>query len=141
MKKLLALALLLLPAAALLASGCGDSCTNKGTSVKRTNQATSCDVAAASFTVNVTPACQSCADDAPKCDISPVPTGGAQLDVQVRECDSNRGCSGSSCAFGAVACGYTANWSGPGTLYFLINGAPVPFTVNVGSGSATTCTL
>lgn len=139
MKKLLALAL---APAALWAAGCGDSCTNKPAEARVTGAAT-CDVAASQpVTISVTPACASCADDAPKCDISYVAADQQFLDVQVRECDSNKGCSSASCSFGAVSCSFTPPAaSGSITVTYRTGGSTGTLTVNLGAGSGTTCTI
>ncbi len=139
MKKLLAL----LPALALWAGGCGDTCTTKPAEARVTGPA-SCTVAGGGpVTIHVTPACASCADDAPKCDITATGTAGSQqLDIQVRECDSNKGCSSASCAFGPVSCSLTLPAAcGPVQVMYRTGGATGTLNLTCDGSSPNSCTI
>ena len=139
MKKL---ALLLLPAA-LWASGCGDSCTNKSTQARAPASSTCTVAGGGPVTINVTPACASCADDSPRCDITPTgAVGQEQLDIKVRECDSNKGCNAASCTFGAVNCAFTPPPASTTIeVVYLTGGSSGTLTVNIGGGAGNSCTI
>ncbi len=136
--------LALLPAAALLAlQGCGDTCSTAATEVMATGGCNGTNFGAAGVSIQVAakPACQSCAQSSPGCNISDVSAGQVFLDVTVKECDSDKGCSAPSCAFGNVACSYTPSASGTLTINYRTGGSTASETVNIGAGSATSCTL
>jgi hypothetical protein len=143
------LAMLSAVALASALAGCGDTCTTKGTEVApTTNPAAACDGKAVApdttVTVSVKPACKSCADSEPHCDISPLAAGQLQLDVKVKECDANKGCGVQACAFSPVTCTFTlaASASGPLDIVYLTAGGTQTATVTVGGTSpVTSCSI
>jgi len=134
---------LLLPATALVATGCGDSCATKGAEARVTGTPTCAVKSAVPITINVTPACASCAEDTPKCDISPLSSNKQQLDIQVRECDSNKSCSNASCSFGAVSCAFTPPAaSGTIDVLYRTGGTTGTLTLQLNaSNTGTSCTI
>jgi hypothetical protein len=140
MRKLLAL----LPAAALLAQGCGDTCSTAATEVQPSN---GCNVGVAAGTtiiVTAKPTCQSCSQTSPSCNISDAGAGAVFLDVTVKECEADKGCTSPSCSFNNnVSCSYAISpaASGPLTINYRTGGSTGSETLTVGGGSATSCTL
>lgn len=133
------------------ASGCGDTCSTTPTEVQPTSGANCNGVgipaAGAIITVNARPACQSCAQTSPTCDISPAGDlpGGKEvfLDVKVQECDKDKGCGSASCSFQPVSCSYTVSPTFSGTLRitYRTGGSTASENLVIGGGNVTTCTL
>jgi hypothetical protein len=138
------LALLSASALLLLAPGCGDTCSTAPTEVQPTHGCNVGVAAGATITVSARPACQSCAQSSPSCDISETSVANEVfLDVKVKECDSDKGCGSASCSFGNVSCSYSISpvASGPIKINYRIGSSTDFETLTVGGGSATSCTL
>jgi hypothetical protein len=139
MRKLLAL----LPAALLLAQGCADTCSTAATEVMATLGCNVGVAAGSTITVSAKPACQSCVQSSPSCNISDAGGGDLFLDMTVKECDSDKGCTAASCSFGNVSCSFAIAPTASGTLRvnYRTGGSTAFETLTVGGGSTASCTL
>jgi len=140
--------LVLLPAALLFLSGCGDTCSTKPAELDSTGTgATACAGAtlAAGSQVTITAAlhCQTCSETDASC-TGEVVTNTLQIDAQFRECDSNKNCGAPACQVPrpAVSCRLTTPAAtGSYPLQYVSAGGLQTVNVNVGAGGAASCTL
>jgi len=136
--------LAVLPAAALLAvlaPGCGDTCSTKGAPLDRATSGNCSTIAAGGTTVRA-PLCQRCTDTSPSCQVEVVDNT-IQIDATMKECDSDKGCGDPSCATPrpAVNCVVPPLTGTSYTLQFIGASGQDSYPVTVSASGTTTCTL
>ena len=147
MKKLLAV----LPAAALLLAGCGsevsdalsgDSCQTAPAAVQA--QGSSCTLApGTTVTVLARPACQTCKDTRPSCNVEVLGTD-IELNPVFRQCSEQQSCASEGCGFEPIQCVFTTPNNASGQFRFAYptqSGSVAYRNVNVAQGGGSSCTL
>jgi hypothetical protein len=137
--------LVLLPAALLVLSGCGDTCSTKPAELDSTagTCATTGLAAGSQVTINAALHCQTCSETDASC-LGEVVGSTLQIDAQFRECDSNKNCGAPACQVPrpTVSCRLTTPAvSGPYTLQYVSGTGLQTVSVNVGATGATSCVL
>jgi len=137
--------LVLLPAALLVLSGCGDTCSSKPAELEAANNgscATTLLKAGSTVTVTALLKCQTCSDTDASC-IGEQVGADLQIDAQFRECDSNKNCGAPACQLPrpAVSCAVPVP-AVSGTSTIKLDYGTGFYSVTVASSAtATSCTL
>ncbi len=138
MKRLLAV----VPVAALVLAGCGDTCSSNPATVRTTG---GCSTISANQPVINLSTCSACTDTAPTCSVDLAEIGSNQihLDSVVQQCQSNASC-GAGCTFSnTVACNLGVSLT-PGTQYTVFYNTDSGIgqtSVTASSGGSASCTL